>query len=271
MTYDKIVELGIAGTIITFVGTLISLFFKDYFLNDFFEKRRDKKTIDNIFKKYKDPISLSAIELSSRLVEIISNFPTVYLSNKVLNQKATYFTSNTIEDSHFKRHKLFSTIYRFSSFLGWLELYRQEITFLNSSNNKVNTELEYYLNKIRSALADGHLNENQDWENWIDFLIFKEEQRAIGENMIIFNQATKTIIGYGKFKTFMDSYLKNGENEWIGQCLNFFLDLNNSKDFRKERYFILIKHLKGLMSNLDVNPDHEVIIKIDKILTLNCR
>jgi len=265
MTFETFVKLGIAGTIITFIGTMLTLFFRDYFLANYFEKRKYAKALDDVFKKYKDPITLSALELSSRLAEIIEHYPTVYLTSETLKLNHTNFTINTIDDNHFKKHKFYSTVYRFNSFLGWLELYRQEITFLNGSNSLTNIKIENCLSNIRSVLADGQLNENEDWIAWTDFLIFREEQREIGENMILFSATPKNIIGYSKFKEQINDYVENGTNEWLSISVNFFIDLKLKKDFRLDRYYLLIQFLKEFLLTLGVDQNNEVIKKINRL------
>src|SRR5215469_13697512 len=51
-----------------------------------------------------------------------------------------------------QQYKLISTIYRFCALLGWLELYRQEVTFLDSGRNRDNERLERCIRHIREVL-----------------------------------------------------------------------------------------------------------------------
>jgi len=59
--------------------------------------------------------------------------------------------------------------------------------------------LEKCIEEIRSDLADGQLNQAENWLDWKDQLIFREEQRAIGEAMIIENDQNRLVMGYGNF------------------------------------------------------------------------
>jgi len=263
MELNQTLILAIAGAVVTTLGSLLAIFIKEYLLAKYFDDRRDRKTLDKIYKKYKDPILLSVIELSSRVSEILQHYPTVYLNQSALNSKMTAFKKNTIDDEHFRKYKFVSTLYRLCSFLGWLELYRQEITFLSSSNDKANMNLEKCLQDIRSAFADGQLNDAEDWETWMDYLIFREEQRGIGERMIVINDGTKTIMGYVKFKELMQAYLDNNQNDWLGPSLNFLLDLKEEKDFRKERLTLILFHFKKLLETIDKKQSKEAIKKIN--------
>lgn len=262
MELKEFLEFAAAGAIITTGGSLLALFIKDFVFTTYFENRREKKSLDTIYKKYKDPITLSAIEVSSRLIEIHSFYPTVFLNEEVLKLKASSLSKNSTEDEHFRKHKLISTIYRLCSFFGWLELYRQEITFLNSSNNRKNRKLEKCFQNIRSVFADGQLNKEKNWTQWVDFLIFREEQRAIGESMIVINDKIKSIMGFVKFKLLIKQFAETGESDWLMPAFNFFLNPSTEKDFRKTRYLLLLSHFQELLEILDKKLSKESIEKI---------
>lgn len=266
MQLNEFLKLAAAGAIITTGGSLVALFIKDFLLTRYFEDRRDKRIIDNVYKKYKDPILLSSIELSSRIIEILENYPTVYLNTTVLKSSPTSLSKNTTDDEHFRKYKFISSLYRLCSFFGWLELYRQEITFLSSSNDKANRNLERCLLKIRSIFADGHLNNSNDWQEWTDFLIFREEQRGIGERMIVNNDGTKSIMGYVKFKGLAQDYIDNNQNDWMGSVINFLIDLKVKKDFRKERLLFLVSNFKELLETMDKKQSKDALNKIDTYL-----
>jgi hypothetical protein len=256
-----------AGAVITTLGSLLALFIKEFFLTRYFEKRKEVKTLDAIYKKYKDPITLAGIELSSRILEIHEDYPTVFLTKGILKLNPVFLTQNSTDDAHFRKHKLISSIYRLSAFLGWLELYRQEITFLSGSNSKTNKKLENCLLNIRSVFADGHLIEEPNWHEWKDSLIFREEQRAIGESMITLSINTKTIVGFAKFKQLFQDCVDNGANDWLIPAINFFIDLDVKKDFRKKRYFLLIGYFKELLETLDKNQTEKSVTKIKTYLS----
>ena len=60
-------------------------------------------------------------------------------------------------------------------------MYRQELVFVDTEHSKTSQLLEPKLLKIREDLADGQLNDAPDWPEWADALLFREEQRAVGE------------------------------------------------------------------------------------------
>jgi hypothetical protein len=116
--------------------------------------------------------------------DILDIHPTNYLQSSLLDFHPDQLEANSAEDPYYKRYRLLSTVYRLCAFLGWLELYRQDVTFLNAGEKKDSKLLEKALENIRNDLADGRLNAALDFQKWNDRLIFREEQRAIGEAMI---------------------------------------------------------------------------------------
>jgi hypothetical protein len=244
----------VIGAIVTTTGSLIALFLKDFFFVRYFDSVKEKRALRNLFKKFNDPLVLSSIELSRRLNEITSNhsgFVQVFTEQNLrLSPKVQL--SNDANDPYFLKYKIVSTLYRFCCLLGWLELYRQEMTFLENHSTKSTIRLLKIIEKIRTPLADGQLiGEHQDWMEWKDILIFREELRAIGEGMIENGSDKKNIIGYGKFKELIDSYQKEGKPSWLSPPLNFFLNLRPNKDFRLKRIEMLLDGVLDLIQLLN--------------------
>jgi len=243
---------SIVGALVSAVGALLAVAIKDYFFARSFEKWKQKRTVEQLYQRYRDPVFLSACELATRLMELDNNYPTTYLHSEVLSSTPDRQIHNSLEDPYFKKHKLLSSIYRLAAFLGWLELYRQEVTYLRSNQNRHSKSLENAVNFIRSDLADGQLNDAKDWPSWRDTLIFRDELRAIGEAMLENRGTSRAVIGYGHFLGAFESESKNAIKRWAPVVSNFLLDLQpNQKDFRKIRVKKLIVHLVDLMKLLE--------------------
>jgi hypothetical protein len=214
--------------------------------------------IEKVYQKYRDPLILAAIELASRLSEISDKYPTVYLRTDVFNSKPEFQEMNSIGDPYFRKYKLASTVYRFCAFFGWLELFRKDAIYLHIGKNLAVEALENCSSQIRADIADGQLNDADDWERWKDILIFREELRAIGEAMI--DEKDKTVIGYGSFCELFEA---PKANRWIKVATSFFLDLESTdKDFRKIRIQRLAIHLVDLIQLLDSSKLND---RLDKI------
>jgi hypothetical protein len=253
LTILQLFGLTVLAAIISTLGSLFGIFLKDYLFSRSFDNWRQKKSLEQLYQKFRDPLLLSARELCTRLIEVMNEYPTCYLKNNVLQLNPKQTVTNNIDDPYFQRYKLVSTIYRQCSFFGWLELYRQEIVFLYSGNNRHSKRLEETIAKIRSDLADGQLNKAEDWPEWKDTLIFREELRAIGESMLEAHGSSRAVIGYGKFCDIFSSGPGNHANQWIFIVLKLFLDLEENHDFRKIRLARLVTHLIELMELLDKN------------------
>jgi hypothetical protein len=231
--------VGVAGAILGFVGKS---------LWDRYLKKQDG--IQEVYQKYRDPLILSAVELVYRLQEINEHYPTVYLRSEVMALSPKFQEENNITDPYFQKYKLISTAYRFCALFGWLELFRKDAIYLHTGKNLAVDDLEACAELLRADVADGQLNTSDDWEDWKDTLIFREELRAIGESMI--DEKGKMIIGYGRFIELFEADGAGRQSRWIQVATNFFLDLQvTKKDFRKIRLQRLAIHLVDLIQLLD--------------------
>lgn len=255
MTAKDLLALGVIGTIIATIGSFFAMVVKEYFFARSFEEWKTKRTLETVYQKYSDPLILTAKELCRILLQICNNYPTNFLDQELLTVHPNKIVDNSIDDVYFRKYKLVSAIYRLCAFLGWLELYRQEIVFLDSGKSDLNNKLESCLHNIRDDLADGKLNNADDWMDWSDALLFREEQRAIGEAMIPEAGNTKVIIGYGKFCELLNAEANEGKVYWIKNASNFFLhSTKGNKDFRIVRMRRLAFHLITLLELLDNRP-----------------
>jgi len=256
-------SLSVVGTVVATLGALLGVLLKDYFFSRSFERWKQAQLLEQTYQRFRDPLQLSTRELLSRLAEILKDYPAVYLKKSVYESAPTSQSENSFDDPYFQRYKLISTLYRLCAFLGWLELYRQEITFLGPSNNKHAKSLEEVIRSVRSDFADGHLNKNEDWYEWRDALIFREELRAIGEAMIETCGESRRVMGYGRFCEQIGGKTDCSLKVWIDPALNFLLELEvNKSDFRKDRMQFLVKHLLRLYELLDGNPLDEYLLQI---------
>lgn len=253
--------LGVIAAVITTTGNLLATFLKDFLLARSFESWKTKRSLIAIFRHYRDPILLSSVELLNRVREITHDIrevthemPANFLSSQLLNVQVTKMANPSETDPYFMKYKLISTIYRFCALLGWFELYRQEVTYLDSGKSRINRKLEKCIAHIRSDLADGYLNAAEDWQSWTDAYIFQEEQRAIGELMIQTLNNTKYVMGYGAFCELLLDTNENGKKQWLQVAANFIVDLDTTckeKNFRYVRWLLLTKHLVDLVEVLD--------------------
>ena len=230
-----------------------------------FERWKQQQTLEQLYQKYRDPLSVSGAELASRLHEVVSEYPTVFLVTNVLECRPQKQVHNSVDDAYFQRYKLVSTTYRICAFLGWLELYRQELTHLHPERDAHSRALECAVAHIREDFADGTLNTADDWTEWRDTLVFREELRAIGESMIEERNSVRTILGYGRFSELLDSSDPSPTQRWARVVLNFLLDLEPERsDFRRTRLQRLFVHVVRFTQLLDPSFDREDLLSAAK-------
>jgi hypothetical protein len=244
--------LGVLGAVVSMLGSLLGVVLKEYFFSRSFERWRQRQALEQLYQKFRDPLLLSARELASRTTDIINTFPTVYLNEKVLASRPQKQIENTVLDPYFQRYKLTTTLYRLSAFAAWVELYRQDLTYLHSGNSSCAQEFERAVSLILGDLADGQLNQAGDWQEWRDAMIFREELRAIGESLIEDRGTSRTVMGYGRYCEDLESDSPNPVQRWSPVVLNFILHLESTgKDFRVTRFKRLLVHLVELMQMID--------------------
>lgn len=253
MTNDlppSILSFAVVAALVTTVGALVGHVLKELFLAKAIEKWRSNRALETIYRRYRDPIVLAAIELANRLDEIEREYPTDYLHSDCLHGPPIEPGHGTERDAYFARYKCQSTIYRMAALLGWLELYRQELVFLDAGTKTQARAREAVLQRFRGVLADGHLIAvHTDWQAWSDALIFREEQRAVGESMIVSPGAARVVMGYGQFVSLLET--GGPDARWLQLVVNFFADPRDQRDFRRHRYSLLLKHLIELVRHFE--------------------
>src|ERR1022692_632603 len=222
LTASQVLGLSVLAALVTTVGSLLATFLKDFLFARSLERWRDRRTLLTAYRKYRDPIMKTATDLLARVNDICLNYPTNYLKSELLDSHPDQLGVNSAEDPYYKRYRLLSTVYRLCALLGWLELYRQDVTFLDTGEKKDSKLLEKALEDIRNDLADGWLNTASDLQKWNDRLIFREEQRAIGEAMIT-GTSPRMVMGYGAFHALFEHARTGNELWWMRVACNFLL------------------------------------------------
>jgi hypothetical protein len=258
VSWEKVLGLSVLGAVVTTAGALLALVLKERVFARSFEKWKAAMSLEQIARRYREPIALTALELSNRLSTISEDYPASFLSRSVLETSApSRPTLNSAADPYFQRYRLISSVYRLCAFLGWIELYRQEMTYLEPRGRSRAVETSIF--EVRADLADGQLNKSEDWDAWHDALIFREEQRAIGEVMIVQIGDARTVMGYAEFSELFPGTGATLRERWFGRAGAFLLDPIGEKDFRLVRLQRLVVHLVDLAELLvpdRVREDH---------------
>ena len=153
------VVTGLAGLVAGVVGV---------YVKDRVDHRREAAAL---VRRYRDPLLHAAYELQSRVWNIVDRgFLTAYGGPGGYGE--------------------LSTLWVFGQYFGWAERLRRDVQFLDLGTQRANRELAKRLAAIRFALAsDTQVDDPR-------FMVFRAEQRAIGEVMI---GADGTVLGFAAF------------------------------------------------------------------------
>jgi hypothetical protein len=133
-------------------------------------------TAAELLKRYREPLCAAAFDLQNRLGNILENqFLETYLDPG----------GERAEDA------VLSTLFRFGQYFGWTEIVRRDLNYLQfqeSSETRAISALQAELAKTFATDRHGH-----------DFMLWVEEQRGIGEQMIAGDGAGIRCMGYATF------------------------------------------------------------------------
>jgi hypothetical protein len=142
------------------------------------KRRHDKEAhISELLARYRDPLLGAAFDLQSRLYNIVR-----------LDFLEDYFGS---DDPAVRAYARDSTLWLIGQYLGWTEILRREVQFLDLGEVSENRRLH----RVMQAFA------TDDEALGTVFRLFRGEQRAIGELMIRAPDANghATCLGYADF------------------------------------------------------------------------
>lgn len=252
MTWKEILGLTVLAAVITTSGSLLAMYIKEFVAARWLEKWKNRQSLMTAYRKYQLPVFLAAKELSDRLYGLSRDDNDrqereVGLESIHSNAQREPHAAVT---EHYFRYRFFSNVYRLCCFLGWIELYRRDIGTLDVDVLDKNRDLETCLNNIRGALADGWINEHDNWRDWQDCIIYREELRAVGHAMLT-AEGQIGVLDFGSFTALLESDPDGGaEAKWLVQAALFYDKLRRSNDFRLLRMKILVVYLTDLMELL---------------------
>jgi len=230
----------------------------DTLIQRILDRWKQKKDLSSLYRKYSAPLFRSSHELSFRLFNIIYDSRGEFLAKTSFYTGSVERKSISRSDPYFLNYQSMSTLYRLCAFLGWIELYKKETTFLQPMNDRRTRSLELKISDILSDFADRTDGTATNWNTWYekkrntfvdpstnsppnwksgnDFLIYREESRAIGESMIEIHQGERNIIGYARFIELLEQETINPTQKWskvvIGFLEDFYFDPADLRYYR---------------------------------------
>ena len=205
-----IAVVALAGSVVTAIVSTFGL--------PVIQGRRDaRKVLDT----YRVPLGAAAYELQARLYNILAlSFADRYLKNDTQGKHDA---------------AIHSTLYVFAQFFGCRELIRGEIQYLRFSRHQRTRRLAQLLRDIgEEFLADSYGPQ---------FMLWRVEQRGLGERMITRVNGRMTCLGYAAFLERCDTM-----DEWLKPLEH---DLENLDDGGRRRLTKVRHLLLELVRELD--------------------
>ncbi len=126
------------------------------------KERADKAT--QVLNHNRDPLLRAVFDLQSRIYNIAARRFLV-----------RYWKEGDEEERAYARD---STLWLFGQYLGWTEILRREVQYLDLGSRATNREVQRRLSDVSAAMAsDSHGRDGT-------FIVFRSDQRAIGEFMV---------------------------------------------------------------------------------------
>lgn len=168
--------ISIIIAVVSLVGSLVAAAFTGWvsFYIDQVKRHNETKAL---IHKYRDPLSLAAYDLQSRLWGIVQHNVLTYVDNEEKKDLVYIYTSFLV-----------------GQYLSWTYILRRQAQFLTFSTDKTNTQLNKILNSITNEFSlDRHQGEDP-------FMLWRGQQMAIGELMTLAEeQGQLYCIGFAGF------------------------------------------------------------------------
>jgi hypothetical protein len=179
---------------------------------------------EEVLKRYREPLAAAAFDLQSRLYNIL----------------ALEFFDNFGEPHPRAEEAVRTTLFRIAQYFGWTEILRRDIQFLSfpeADDTQRVTELQR--NIAKSFLTDDYGEE---------LMIWGDEQRAIGELMIVEEHGKVLCMGYARFRKecdgvfaqwrerLRDDVIGEASHERMCEVQHLLCDLVETLDDKRVRY-----------------------------------
>jgi len=163
------VVIALIALIASLLSTVLTVFGAPMF-----QARREGT---KLLATYREPLLAAAYELQARLHNILCNdFVEKYIRSDAAGKQDAAVQS---------------TLYVFAQFFGWREIIRREVQFLRFARDEETRDVARLLRDITETfLLDDYGPQ---------FMIWRVEQRGLGERMIVSDGDRPTCVGYAAF------------------------------------------------------------------------
>lgn len=180
-----------------------------------------------ILSRFREPLVHAAYELQSRIYNLLE-----------LDIIDHHFVNG---NERAQRYVVDNTAYLIGQYFGWTEIIRQEGQFLDLGELATTRQLNEIQNAITHAWLKGSLGPH--------LVIFRGNQRGIGEEMIERSKNGPECIGYARFL----KLLEKGKHPFLRHLQDDVLEAIQHIDATRHRLVVLQNHQIDLIDFLDPN------------------
>jgi hypothetical protein len=191
--------------------------------------------------RYRDALLWAAFDLQSRVWNILHGFEVSRSPGRRGVLQAFLVEGTDRQASYFKK----STAFVFAEYLGWVEIFRRDLQFLDLGDSKTNRRIMFLFAEISETLGAASTSDTEC------FRIFRTDQRALGELMIEPDSkpGERRCIGYAAF---CSTLAADGEPaEWIKELIDHVEFAAHEPDMAQGRLTRLQHQLIDLIDLLD--------------------
>jgi transcriptional regulator of met regulon len=191
------------------------------------KKEERELEAEKVLDRYRGPLVSAAFDLQERL-------------DNIIDPKRSFLRAYGTRRSARREEAVRSTLFRVAQYFGWTEILRRDIQLLNFREPDQRRAVTELFADVGRTFADDRLGTR--------FMLWFEEQRAIGERMIDDEREVATCVGYA---TFNQQY----EQDFARWLDGFAKDLTHEQASTSRRLIELRSKLRLLVEYLD--PDEE--------------
>lgn len=140
-----------------------------------------KLSAEDVLTRYREPLAAAAMDLQSRCYNIVH-----------LDFFGKFGSGHERHDD-----ALVTTLFRLAQYLGWTEILRREVQYLSFPEEDDTRRVAQLQSDITRRLASSDADE--------PLMIWADEQRAIGERMIVRDDGKTYCMGYAHFRDDYDA------------------------------------------------------------------
>jgi hypothetical protein len=217
-------DVAIVVAIIALAGTIANTgltLFGQRWLGD----RQQRHEAEAILARYRDPLASAAYDLQSRLYNILQ-----------MNFLGVYYKDNRNGKRDLAAE---STLYVVGQYFAWSEILRRELQFLDFRNRTQTRDVARLQEQIATLFSSDEAGLGPE------FMLWRSQQRAIGERMISVEDSAPSCIGVA---TFSEQLRTESFQQWFGPLEQ---DLATLAQTRSTRLRLLQHELVHLVQRLD--------------------